>query len=99
MTTPSKVKQFMTYLEPDDIEKLKKFAKKKKITMSRVIREAIKARMSDGDPYTAGFNSGIEESIRVIKDNKASQMRFPSGNSFAELMEIDLMKIKILETT
>ena len=97
MTTPSKVKQFMTYLEEDDIDRLKRFAKKKKVTMSRVIREAVKARMAEGDPYTAGFNDGVEESIKAIKDNKASQMRFPSGSSFAELMEIDLMQIKILE--
>jgi len=83
--TPFKVKPFMTYLEEKDIDRLKKFAKKKKITMS------------EGDPYNAGFNAGIEESIRLIKDNKASQMRFPSGSSFAELMEVDLMKAKILE--
>ncbi len=70
---PSKVKPFMTYLEPDNITRLQKFAKKKKITMSQVIREALNARMSDeGDPYNAGFNAGIEESINIIKKNKAS---------------------------
>ena len=95
--TPFKVKPFMTYLEEKDIDRLKKFAKKKKITMSQVIREGLSARMSEGDPYNAGFKAGIEESIRLIKDNKASQMRFPSGSSFAELMEVDLMKAKILE--
>jgi len=95
---PSKVKPFMTYLEPDNITRLQKFAKKKKITMSQVIREALNARMSDeGDPYNAGFNAGIEESINIIKKNKASQMRFPSGSSFAELMEMDLLNAKILE--
>jgi uncharacterized membrane protein YgcG len=87
----------MTYLEPDNITRLQKFAKKKKITMSQVIREALNARMSDGDPYNAGFNAGIEESINIIKKNKASQMRFPSGSSFAELMEMDLLNAKILE--
>jgi len=96
---PSKVKPFMTYLEPDNITRLQKFAKKKKITMSQVIREALNARMSDGDPYNAGFNAGIEESINIIKKNKASQMRFPSGSSFAELMEMDLLNAKILEVT
>jgi hypothetical protein len=97
MMTPFKVKPFMTYLEEKDIDRLKKFAKKKKITMSQVIREGLSARMAEGDPYNSGFNAGIEESIRLIKDNKASQMRFPSGSSFAELMEVDLMKAKILE--
>ena len=97
MMTPFKVKPFMTYLEEKDIDRLKKFAKKKKITMSQVIREGLSARMAEGDPYMAGFNAGVDESIRLIKDNKASQMRFPSGSSFAELMELDLMKAKILE--
>lgn len=97
MTTPSKVKPFLTYLEEKEIDRLRKFAKKKKITMSQVIREALNARMADGDPYRSGFNAGVDESIRLIKDNKASQMRFPSGSSFAELMEIDLMKAKMLE--
>lgn len=97
MTTPSKVKPFLTYLEEKEIDRLRKFAKKKKITMSQVIREALNARMADGDPYRSGFNAGVDESIRLIKDNKVSQMRFPSGNSFAELMEIDLIKAKMLE--
>jgi hypothetical protein len=95
--TAFKVKPFMTYLEEQDIDRLKKFAKKKKITMSHVIREALHARMAEGDPYNAGFNDGVDECIKLIKDNKASQMRFPSGSSFAELIEIDLMKAKILE--
>ena len=97
--TLSKVKPFMTYLEQDDITNLKKFAKKKRLTMSHVIREALSARMVEGNPYTAGFNAGVDESIRLIKANKASQMRFPSGSSFAELMEVDLIKAKILEVT
>lgn len=94
---PSKVKPFMTYLDPDEITRLKKFAKKKKITMSQVIRESLSARMAEGNPYTAGFNDGIDTCIKLVNDNKASQMRFPSGSSFAELIEIDLMKAKILE--
>ena len=95
--TLSKNKPFLTYLDEADIDQLKKFAKKKKITMSHVIREALHARMAEGDPYNAGFNEGIDECIKLIKENKASQMRFPSGSSFAELIEIDLMKAKILE--
>ena len=97
MTTPSKVKQFMTYLDPNEIVNLKRFAKKKKITMSQVIREALRARMAEGNPYNSGFNDGVDTCIKLVNDNKASQMRFPSGSSFAELIEIDLMKAKILE--
>jgi hypothetical protein len=94
--TPSKVKPFLTYLEEADIEQLRKFAKKKKLTMAHIMREAIKARMAEGDPYNAGFNDGIDASINIVKENKASQMRFPSGSSFAELIEMDLSKAKVL---
>ena len=94
---PSKVKPFLTYLEEKDVDRLKKFAKKKKITMSQVIRESLSARMAEGNPYTAGFNDGIDTCIKLVNENKASQMRFPSGSSFAELIEIDLIKAKILE--
>jgi len=97
--TPSKVKPFLTYLDSQDIEKLRKFAKKKKIPMSQVVREAVKARLVDGDPYNTGFNDGIDASIKLVKANKASQMRFPSGSSFAELIEMDLAKAKILEVS
>lgn len=97
--TPSKVKPFLTYLDEKDIERLKKFSKKKKLTMAHVVREAIRARMADGDPYNAGFNDGIEASITLIKENKMFEMRLPSGNSFADLIEMDLVKAKVLEVS
>lgn len=97
--TLSKNKPFLTYLEETDIDQLKKFAKKKKLTMSHIMREAIKARMADGDPYNAGFNDGVDASIKIVKENKASQMRFPSGSSFAELIEMDLLKVKVLDAS
>jgi hypothetical protein len=96
---PSKVKPFLTYLEEKDVDRLKKFAKKKKLTMSHIVREAVRARMADGDPYNAGFNDGIDASIRLVRENKMFEMRLPSGNSFADLVEMDLSQAKIREAS
>jgi len=60
MTHFKKFKPFMTYVSQDEHARMKKFAKLKKITMAQMIREAIDSRLSVGDPYTAGYNAGID---------------------------------------
>ena len=99
MTTPlnKKFKPFLTYLPPDEYARIKKFAKKHKTTMSQIIREGIAIRMTPDSPYANGINDGIDMAIKVIKGMKASQMRFPSGASFAELAEDELFKHRYQE--
>ena len=94
--TPS-LKPFMAYLEYPIYADLKKFSKKHDVSMSRIIREAIVARVSEGDRYVAGFNAGIEKSIDAVQKNKAAKMRFPSGKSFAELVSEELKSLKQME--
>lgn len=88
----TKLKPFITYLEEADHERLKKFAKSKKLTMAKVIREGVLMRLSTGEPYLKGYNDGILKASEVVKAHQASQMRFPSGQSFAELICDDLFK-------
>ena len=83
-------KPYMAYLTPTDINRIKKYAKKCKIPVAQVIREAVSVRMSDENPYIEGFNDGITKSIEAVANMQASQMRFPSGKSFAELVEGEL---------
>ena len=71
--------------------RLKKFANRNKTTMSQVVREAVTARISSGNPYISGYNQGIDDAIRLIADAQYAQMRFPSGKSFAELVADDLL--------
>ena len=85
-------KPFMTYLEPDDIVRLKRFSKAHKIPMTQIIREGLSARLTSGDAYTNGFNDGLIKSIKVVNGIEAAQMRFPSGLSFAELAEQEVSK-------
>ena len=94
----SKLKPFMTYMTEADHTILRKFAKAKKITMAQLIREGVAMRMSDGT-YASGFNDGIKAAIESISKLPAAQMRFPSGQSFAELISDELFKRMILGNT
>jgi len=84
--THSKLKSFLAYIEPESYDELKKFALANKIPMTRVAREAINARLSGNEPYTAGFDEGIQRAIDSVNKNKAAQMRFPNGESVADLI-------------
>lgn len=84
-------KPFLAYLTPADYMRLKKFASKHKTTMAQVVREAVSARISGGNSYVKGYNDGLDEAVKTIGGSTYSQMRFPSGKSFAELVADDLM--------
>ena len=94
--TNSKYKPFMAYLEPDVILKLKRFSKKSKTTMTEIVRQALNAKMAEGDPYIAGFNDGIRKAVTGVNNTQGAQMMFPSGKSFAQLVtdEIETYLIK-----
>jgi len=94
MTHFKQYKPFMAYLEPVEIDKLKKFAKQTKLPMAQIVREAISQRMANGDPYQAGFNAGVDKSIDTVNNMKPAQFRFPSGKSFAEMIDDELNKLK-----
>ena len=97
MQTPStKLKPFMAYIENAQYTKLRKLSNKAKIPMSQLIREAIDIRVSDNQ-YVSGFNNGLEHAMKLIAQNQASQMRFPSGKSFAELLNEELETARMVE--
>jgi len=87
-----KYKPFMAYIEPEVLLKLKKFTKKKRTTMTEVVREALNARLTPGDPFISGFNSGIDAAVEAVKNTKGAQMRFPSGKTFAELTTEEIVR-------
>lgn len=94
----SSLKPHMTYLTYEQYAKLKRFAAKNNTPMAQVIRESIDARIADGDRYSHGYNTALREAMRVVEDNKAARMRFPSGKSFAELVNDDIRRL-LLEST
>jgi hypothetical protein len=94
MTHFKQYKPFMAYLEPTEIDKLKKFSKQTKLPMAQIVREAVSQRMANGDPYQSGFNAGVDKSINTVNNMKPAQFRFPSGKSFAEMIDDELNKLK-----
>ncbi len=97
MTFSINYKPFMTYLAPKDIVRLKRFSKTTKTPMSQIVRDALSAKLASGDPYTSGFNAGLKKAIDVVSGIEAAQMRFPSGLSFAELVDREVCKHEILQ--
>jgi len=90
--TPSKKIPFLSYLEPGEYTMLKKYSAQTKTPMTQLMREAVTMRVSSGEQYLNGYNNGITKAIDVLKANQASNMRFPSGRSFGEIIEDDLLK-------
>jgi predicted transcriptional regulator len=87
----------MAYLDPGGYKDMKAFSKRKRTPMSQLVREAIHARITSGDIYTSAFNAGVKAAMKSTISNKASQMRFPSGKSFGELVCDDLEKLLLVE--
>lgn len=96
LTMTRKLKPFITYLDEESHAELKKFAKSKKLTMAKLLREGLVMRMSEGHAYIHGFNECLKQVETLLTNNRAAQMRFPSGKSFAEMMidEICLLKMR-----
>jgi len=86
-------KQFVVYFDELTHNKIKMFSKKAKLSMNQLIREGVEQRMENNDPYTLGFNDGIKKAMIVVEENNATKMRFPSGKSFAELINEDLERL------
>lgn len=98
MPIPSKnLKPFLAYLAIQEYAKLKKFANKHKTPMTQIVREAITARISGSNSYVTGYNDGLQEAINAVNAMKHAQMRFPSGQSFAELVTDDLIVRRMKE--
>jgi hypothetical protein len=93
----STYKPFMAYLSQKDIIKLKRFSKQHKVPMAQIIRESVAARLTPGDQFSAGFNSGIHACIDAVQAMNVAQMRFPSGRTFAEVIKDELEKKIIVE--
>ena len=94
---PKKLKPFMTYLDDQNYAKLKKFAKSKRKTMAQILREGLNFRMAQDNPYLKGFNDGLTAANKAVNQNQAFQMRFPSGQSFADLITSEISKLTMSE--
>jgi len=59
----------------------------------------MEVRMAQDNPYLKGFNDGLSAATKVINDHQASQMRFPSGKSFGELINEEIANLIMREVS
>jgi hypothetical protein len=79
------------YLEQSEKERITKFAEKSDISVGQFAREAFELRMSETDNlFDSGFNAGIQEAMRIVRQTDGAKMMFPSGKSFADLVSENL---------
>ena len=88
----SKFKPFMAYLDEGDLKRMRAFAKKTKMSMSQIIREGSAMRIAGENAFAEGYNQGMNKAIAVVHDMEFAKMRFPSGSSFAEAVENELIQ-------
>ena len=99
MPIPSKkLKPFMAYIDESQHVAMMRLAKKQAIPMSQLVREAINMRVAKGAPYVSGFNDGLNKAMSIIENNTAAKMRFPSGKSFAELINEEIKAVIMEES-
>ena len=88
----SRKRAVLIYLPTDINDKLSKYAKISKVPKTKVVEEAVNMRLSgEDDLFNKGFNEGLNEAMRITRENKGAQMKFPSGKSFAELVCDDIL--------
>lgn len=73
---------------------IKAYSKRHRTTVSYLMREAALMRMASDDRYTAGWNDAIDSCMRIIQENQAGKMMFPSGRSFSQMICEELVEMR-----
>lgn len=86
----------MIYAPPEELKRVRGFAKDVRKTVSSVVREGILMRIAaEKNPFEEGFERGLSLAMDVAKTCKGGSMKFPSGKSFGELVAEELEKYRI----
>lgn len=67
-----KLVAYSLYLPAEDVARLREMAKKRKA--AAFIRNAVTSAFNDKDTYTNGYNAGLRDACKVIKDTKEASM-------------------------
>lgn len=95
MTRFKTVAPLMVYLPPDEVTELKKYAKSSNKPVSHIVREGVKIRLAGENPYSKGFDDGLNAAMEIAVKTKGAQMMFPSGKSFGGLVREEIDKFKL----
>lgn len=85
---------FMVYIPTETHERMKALSEKLEISMSQIARESIAMRLTSDTQYEAGFNAALDHCQRLIRENLAAQMRFPSGKSVADILSTEISVLR-----
>lgn len=80
------------YLYSDQVDKLKKMAKDRKA--SALIRDAVSMVLEKKDQYSAGYNRGLQDSTKVIKDVKEVKMLAINGKTLDKVLAEKISELK-----
>lgn len=71
----------MVYIPVDLNVRLSRYAEDWRISKSRLVRDGIESRIvgHNLDPFTQGFNRGLEEAVNICKEISLLKMLYPSG--------------------
>jgi hypothetical protein len=100
MTGDTKTSRFkgihpvMIYVFKENLEEIRAYAKKQKVSLSQIAREGLSMRMAQGDLYMQGLNDGLDVGMNAIRESNWAQMIFPSGRTFADLICDELERKK-----
>ena len=100
MTGDTKTSRFkgihpvMIYVFKENLEEIRAYAKKQKVSLSQIAREGLSMRMAQGDLYMQGLNDGLDVGMNAIRESNWAQMIFPSGKTFADLICDELERKK-----
>lgn len=89
-----RVVPLMIYMPPGLLRELKVFSKKNRTAVSKVVREGVAMRLSEGDPYNNGFNDGLNCAIETAENSESGKFRFPDGKTFADHIAEELKEFK-----
>lgn len=77
----------MVYIPHDLANQFEKYANKNNISQSKIACEGIAMRMAgEDDLFNQGFNAGLNEAMKIVRQTDGAKMMFPSGKSFAQLV-------------
>ncbi len=65
--------------------------------MAQILREGLNLRMASNNPYMKGFNDGLIAASNTVNQNPVFQMKFPSGQSFADLLTSEISTLTMHE--
>ena len=78
------LKPYSIYLPQSLINKLKKLSKSRRA--SAFIRDALLTAFDNGDEFTSGYNKGLRDAAKVVKDTKEAASLLIGNDRLSDIL-------------